>query len=144
MVVLSDGRHLYIYKFESNKSMLSRLIFSLKSVNFLFLFSIFIFLTKVCVFLCYSIIGVLMGHVLKKNLPVCILLTHNASKLPKMEINHNICLIAHTMDNFTGFLFSKYNTPNSYFYKIKMGFTRAMHTFSHFILKHLKYLLVEQ
>ena len=41
MVVLSDGRHSYIHKNESNASMLSRVIFiDLKSVHFLFLFSI--------------------------------------------------------------------------------------------------------
>ena len=40
MVVLSDGRHLFIHKSESNESMLSWFIFYLKSVNFLFLFSI--------------------------------------------------------------------------------------------------------
>ena len=36
MVVLSDGRHLYIHvhKFESNASMLRMLIFHLKSVDF--------------------------------------------------------------------------------------------------------------
>ena len=39
-VGLSDGRHLYIDKFESNEPMLSRLIFYLKSVNLFFLFSI--------------------------------------------------------------------------------------------------------
>ena len=40
MVVLSDGRHSYIHKYESNAYMLSRVNFNLKSVNFLFLFSI--------------------------------------------------------------------------------------------------------
>ena len=40
MDVLSEGRHLYIHMFESNASMLSRVIFYLKSVHFLFLFSI--------------------------------------------------------------------------------------------------------
>ena len=39
-VVLSDRRHSYIHKYESNASMLSRVIFYLKSVTFLFLFSI--------------------------------------------------------------------------------------------------------
>ena len=41
-VVLSDGRHSYIHKYESNVSMLSRgnFFFYLKSVKFLFLFSI--------------------------------------------------------------------------------------------------------
>ena len=38
--MLSDGRHSYIHKYESNASMLSRVIFYLKSVTFLFLFSI--------------------------------------------------------------------------------------------------------
>ena len=38
--MLSDGRHLYIHEYESNASMLSRVIFYLKSVNFLFLLSI--------------------------------------------------------------------------------------------------------
>ena len=38
--MLSDGRHSYIHKYESNASMLSRVIFYLKSVNFLFWFSI--------------------------------------------------------------------------------------------------------
>ena len=36
VVVLSDRQHLYIHKLESNESMLSRLIFHLKRVNFLF------------------------------------------------------------------------------------------------------------
>ena len=40
MVVLSEGRHSYIQKYEGNASMLSRVIFYLQSVNFLFLFSI--------------------------------------------------------------------------------------------------------
>ena len=40
VVVLSDGGHLYIHKFDNNESMLSRLIFYLNSVNFLFLLSI--------------------------------------------------------------------------------------------------------
>ena len=40
MFVLSDGWHLYVHKYESNASMLSRGFFYLKSVNFLFLFSI--------------------------------------------------------------------------------------------------------
>ena len=40
MVVLSEGRHSYIHMFESNASMLSRVIFYLKNVHFLFLFSI--------------------------------------------------------------------------------------------------------
>ena len=40
MVVLSDRGHSYIHMFESNASMLSRVIFYLESVHFLFLFSI--------------------------------------------------------------------------------------------------------
>ena len=40
VVVLSDGLHLYVLKFESNESMFSRFFFNLKSVYFLFLFSI--------------------------------------------------------------------------------------------------------
>ena len=39
--MLSDGRHSYIHKYESNASLLSRVIFYFKSVNFLFLFSIY-------------------------------------------------------------------------------------------------------
>ena len=39
---MSDGRHLYIHKYESNASILRRVIFYLKSVHFLFLFSIYI------------------------------------------------------------------------------------------------------
>ena len=39
--MLSDRRHSYIHKYESNASMLSRVIFYLKSVHFLFLFSIY-------------------------------------------------------------------------------------------------------
>ena len=39
MVVLSEGRHLYLHKFESNESMLNQLILYLKSVNFLFFFA---------------------------------------------------------------------------------------------------------
>ena len=38
--MLLDGRHSYIHKYESNASMLSRVIFYLQSVNFLFSFSI--------------------------------------------------------------------------------------------------------
>ena len=38
--MLSDGWHSYIHKYKSNASMLSRVIFYLKIVNFLFLFSI--------------------------------------------------------------------------------------------------------
>ena len=41
--MLSDRRHSYIHKYESNASMLSRVIFYLKSVTFLFLFSIYIY-----------------------------------------------------------------------------------------------------
>ena len=44
--MLSDGRHSYIHKNESNASMLSRVIFYLKSVTFLFLFSLFIRVLK--------------------------------------------------------------------------------------------------
>ena len=36
VVILSDGWHFYVHKFENNESMLSRLILYLKSVNFLF------------------------------------------------------------------------------------------------------------
>ena len=39
--MLSDGRHSYIHNYENNASMLSRVIFYLKSVHFLFLFSIY-------------------------------------------------------------------------------------------------------
>ena len=39
--VLLDGRHSYIHTFQRNLSVLSWLIFHLKSVNFLFLFSIY-------------------------------------------------------------------------------------------------------
>ena len=39
--MLSDGRHSYIHKYEGNASMLSRVIFYLQSVSFLFLFSIY-------------------------------------------------------------------------------------------------------
>ena len=41
MVVSSNARHSYIHTFESNAAMLSRVIFYLKSFNFLFLFSIY-------------------------------------------------------------------------------------------------------
>ena len=40
VVVSSDGWHSYIHTFESNADMFSRVIFYLKSVNFLFLFSL--------------------------------------------------------------------------------------------------------
>ena len=36
---LTGGTHIYIHKYESNASMLSRVIFYLKSVHFFFLFS---------------------------------------------------------------------------------------------------------
>ena len=36
MVVLSDGRHLYIHKFESNESMFVGLFFILKVLTFFF------------------------------------------------------------------------------------------------------------
>ena len=39
--MFSDVRHSYIHKYESNASMLSQVIVYLKSVNFLFLFSIY-------------------------------------------------------------------------------------------------------
>ena len=46
MVVSFGGRYSYIHTFESNEAMLSRVIFYLKKVNFLFLFSILFYVTN--------------------------------------------------------------------------------------------------
>ena len=44
--MLSDGRQLYIHKYESNASMSSSVIFYLKSVHFLFFFFLFSICSK--------------------------------------------------------------------------------------------------
>ena len=49
--MLFDGRHSYINKYESNASMLSRVIIYIQSVNFLFLFSICYLLRRLSFFM---------------------------------------------------------------------------------------------